>query len=179
MIFDDHTLDDLCAYCSLVSVPVGELYLRILGIQGASVSPLASALGEAVQMTNILRDVVEDAARGRCYLPAEWLSDGYFMDRPANPLTDSAKFRQAFEQVHAVASARYRSARTQIAALGDADARRGVAMIHDSYHILHRLIAGLPDRGWRRRPLEKPVRLAWTLTAVGRGYLARVLSGGI
>ena len=70
-----HTLDDLCAYCGLVSVPVGELYLRILGVQGAPVAPLATALGEAVQMTNILRDVVEDAARGRCYLPAEWLRD--------------------------------------------------------------------------------------------------------
>ncbi|MEC7124210.1 MAG: hypothetical protein VXX13_14550, partial [Pseudomonadota bacterium] len=64
------------------------------------------------------------------------------------------------------------------AALSDADARRGVTMIHDSYHILHRLIAGLPDRGWRRRRLEKPIRLVWTLAAVGRGYLGRVLSGG-
>ncbi|MEC9217342.1 MAG: squalene/phytoene synthase family protein [Pseudomonadota bacterium] len=173
-----HTLDDLCAYCGLVSVPVGELYLRILGVQGAPVAPLATALGEAVQMTNILRDVVEDAARGRCYLPAEWLGDGDSPDRMADPLTDPARFRPAFDQVHAAATARYRSARAQIAALSDADARRGVTMIHDSYYILHRLIAGLPDRGWRRRPLEKPIRLAWTLAAVGRGYLGRVLSGG-
>ncbi|MEC8054434.1 MAG: hypothetical protein VX131_07270, partial [Pseudomonadota bacterium] len=98
--------------------------------------------------------------------------------RMADPLTDPARFRPAFDQVHAAASARYRSARAQIAALSDADARRGVTMIHDSYYILHRLIAGLPDRGWRRRPLEKPIRLAWTLAAVGRGYLGRVLSGG-
>ena len=97
-------------------------------------------------MTNILRDVVEDAARGRCYLPAEWLGDEIpRTEWPTNP----ARFRAAFDQVHAAASARYRSARGQIAALSDADARRGVTMIHDSYHILHRLIAGLPDRGWR------------------------------
>lgn len=169
-----HTLSDLSAYCGLVSVPVGELYLRILGVEGAPVRPLATDLGEAVQMTNILRDVVEDAARGRCYLPAEWLGD----EPSPEPLADPARFRAAFDQVHAAASARYRSARGQIAALPDPGARRGVAMIHDSYHILHRLIAGLPDRGWRRRPLEKPIRLAWTLVAVSGGYLGRVLSRG-
>ena len=96
-------------------------------------------------------------------------------DRMADPLTDPARFRPA--DCARGASAVW-SARAQIAALSDADARRGVTMIHDSYYILHRLIAGLPDRGWRRRPLEKPIRLAWTLAAVGRGYLGRVLSGG-
>ena len=52
-----------------------------------------------------------------------------------------------------------------------------MTIIYDSYHILHLLIAGLPNRGWQRRPLEKPIRLVWTLAAVGRGYLGQVLSG--
>lgn len=173
-----HTLADLRAYCALVSVPVGELYLRILGVQGAPIPPLATALGEAVQMTNVLRDVVEDAARGRCYLPAEWLGEDVSAEVMANPLADPGRFRPAFDQVHAAARARYREARAHIAALPDPDARRGVTMIHDSYHILHRLIAGLPDRGWRRRPLERPIRLAWTLAAVGGGYLGRLLGRG-
>jgi phytoene synthase len=66
---------ELRRYCYLVASTVGLLSLPILGLaRGASLPVAAShaaALGVALQLTNILRDVGEDADRGRIYLPLE------------------------------------------------------------------------------------------------------------
>jgi len=65
------TLDSLVGYCRLVAGSVGRLSLAVFGTRdpGAAV-PLADDLGVALQLTNILRDVVEDRGMGRVYLPA-------------------------------------------------------------------------------------------------------------
>jgi phytoene synthase len=52
---------------------VGEMMCAVLGVPTAQALPYAVDLGMAMQLTNIARDVVEDAARGRLYLPATWL----------------------------------------------------------------------------------------------------------
>jgi len=62
----------LALYCDRVAAAVGRLTLAILGF--ADGKELAAALGEALQLTNILRDLAEDAERGRLYLPDELLS---------------------------------------------------------------------------------------------------------
>ena len=54
---------------------VGMLLVRILGARGTDADAFAIATGEALQLTNILRDVVEDAGEGRTYLPREWLEE--------------------------------------------------------------------------------------------------------
>lgn len=54
---------------------VGEMMCAVLGVRTAQALPHAVDLGIAMQMTNIARDVIEDAARGRIYLPASWLPD--------------------------------------------------------------------------------------------------------
>ncbi len=65
-------MDDLVAYCRLVAGSVGRLSLAIFGTSDAARAvPLADSLGVALQLTNILRDVVEDREMGRVYLPAE------------------------------------------------------------------------------------------------------------
>lgn len=67
------TFDDLWLYCYRVASVVGLLSMHIVGYrQGAQ--PYAVSLGIALQITNILRDVGEDAARGRIYLPQEDLA---------------------------------------------------------------------------------------------------------
>ena len=64
------TLDDLLAYCYRVASTVGLLSLPLLGWVGSErPRGAATALGQAMQLTNILRDIGEDAALGRCYLP--------------------------------------------------------------------------------------------------------------
>ncbi|MEO7360699.1 MAG: phytoene/squalene synthase family protein, partial [Gemmatimonadaceae bacterium] len=70
------TWQELEEYCQGVASSVGEMCTHVFGVPGGE--PIrkqavrcARTLGVAMQLTNILRDVGEDAARGRCYLPAE------------------------------------------------------------------------------------------------------------
>jgi phytoene synthase len=71
------TEDDLARYCYRVAGTVGRLVAPLLGTapgRAAEADAAARALGAAMQRTNILRDVVEDARRGRVYLPDDALT---------------------------------------------------------------------------------------------------------
>ncbi|HLQ53551.1 MAG TPA: presqualene diphosphate synthase HpnD [Streptosporangiaceae bacterium] len=66
------TFGDLEHYCRCVAGSIGRLSLGVFGCKDAAVAaPLADALGVALQLTNILRDVREDFGNGRVYLPAD------------------------------------------------------------------------------------------------------------
>jgi 15-cis-phytoene synthase len=66
------TFNDLLHYCRCVAGSIGRLSLGVFGTPDAAVAaPLADALGVALQLTNILRDIREDYRSGRVYLPAE------------------------------------------------------------------------------------------------------------
>jgi phytoene synthase len=65
------TFADLYRYCYLVASVVGLVCIRIFGYQDQRAEKLAEETGIAFQLTNILRDVREDAERGRVYLPLE------------------------------------------------------------------------------------------------------------
>lgn len=69
------TLDDTLSYCYHVAGVVGVMMANIMGVRDAATLDRACDLGMAFQLTNIARDVMEDAAAGRIYLPAEWLRD--------------------------------------------------------------------------------------------------------
>ncbi|MFJ3927105.1 presqualene diphosphate synthase HpnD [Streptomyces sp. NPDC090022] len=85
------TWDDLKAYCRCVAGAIGRLSLGVFGTttgarDAARAPEYADTLGLALQLTNILRDVREDAGNGRVYLPAEDLAkfgcaDGFHTDR--------------------------------------------------------------------------------------------------
>ncbi len=66
-------LATLDLYCARVASAVGHLSVHIFGDPGPDAHAVADALGRALQLTNILRDLDEDAARGRLYLPREIL----------------------------------------------------------------------------------------------------------
>jgi phytoene synthase len=65
------TFDDLYLYCYRVASVVGLVCIRIFGYKDPAAEPLAEKLGQAFQLTNIIRDIKEDAAVGRIYLPEE------------------------------------------------------------------------------------------------------------
>jgi len=66
------TFDDLVGYCRRVAGSIGRLSLAVFGTTyPESAEPRAEALGVALQVTNILRDVVEDRGMGRVYLPQD------------------------------------------------------------------------------------------------------------
>ena len=65
------TFDELCQYCYYVASVVGLVCIRIFGYRDPAAEPLAERCGIAFQLTNIIRDVKEDASMGRIYLPQE------------------------------------------------------------------------------------------------------------
>ncbi len=68
------TFDELYEYCYYVASVVGLICIRIFGYRDHNAEPLAEHVGIAFQLTNIIRDVKEDAAMGRVYLPEEDLA---------------------------------------------------------------------------------------------------------
>ncbi len=68
------TFDELYRYCYQVASVVGLTIIHIFGFDDPEALPLAEKCGIAFQLTNILRDVREDAERGRIYLPQEDLT---------------------------------------------------------------------------------------------------------
>jgi phytoene synthase len=75
------TFDDLLEYCYLVASTVGLICRKIFGYRNESTRDYAVNLGIALQLTNILRDVKDDAKRGRIYIPREDLARfGYSED---------------------------------------------------------------------------------------------------
>ncbi len=62
-------------YCHLVAGCVGRACLPVLGANEPAAVEYADALGQALQLTNILRDLRGDAELGRCYVPRDWLAD--------------------------------------------------------------------------------------------------------
>jgi len=68
------TLDDLKLYCHRVASVVGLVCIRIFGYSEPEAEPLAERCGLAFQLTNIIRDVKEDAVAGRVYIPEEDLA---------------------------------------------------------------------------------------------------------
>jgi phytoene synthase len=65
----------LRCYCYRVASAVGLACLPVLGAIGAEPTRFADALGKALQLTNILRDLRFDAELGRCYVPQTWLAE--------------------------------------------------------------------------------------------------------
>jgi len=68
-------LDMLDVYCDRVASAVGRLSIKVFGMEEEPGFELAHHLGRALQLTNILRDIDEDAAIGRLYLPREYLEE--------------------------------------------------------------------------------------------------------
>jgi phytoene synthase len=83
--------ESLDLYCDRVASAVGRLCVKVFGMEPAGGKELAHHLGRALQLTNILRDLDEDAAIGRLYLPLEALRDaGIATTDPASALSHHA-----------------------------------------------------------------------------------------
>lgn len=80
------TFEDLLTYCYRVAGTVGLMMSHIMGVSDENALRNAVDLGNAMQLTNIARDVMEDAALGRVYLPSDWLEEiGLTLDNVAAP----------------------------------------------------------------------------------------------
>ncbi len=97
-------------YCDRVACAVGRLCVKIFGEPGERGRVLANAEGRALQITNILRDVHEDAERGRLYFPQELLEDrGIFITKPQDVVVHP-KFVAAWRTLASEAAGWYQKA---------------------------------------------------------------------
>jgi phytoene synthase len=81
-------LATLYLYCDRVAVAVGRLSVKVFGMPAQAGEELAHHLGRALQLTNVLRDIDEDAELGRLYLPQEYLREaGIRTTVPAKAIT--------------------------------------------------------------------------------------------
>ena len=87
------TFDDLRVYCYRVASVVGLVCIHIFGYRDPAAEPLAERCGLAFQLTNIIRDVKEDAALGRVYLPEEDLAKFGLSAAELLATPDPARFR--------------------------------------------------------------------------------------
>jgi phytoene synthase len=69
------SLKELLLYCYRVAGTVGLMMAHVMGLRDEAALKHAADLGIAMQLTNIARDIVEDASMGRIYLPSTWLSE--------------------------------------------------------------------------------------------------------
>lgn len=69
------TLKELLVYCYRVAGTVGLMMAHVMGLRDEAALRHAADLGIAMQLTNIARDIVEDASMGRIYLPLDWLAE--------------------------------------------------------------------------------------------------------
>lgn len=102
------TYEDLDWYLYRVAVIVGRATLDILGVRGKEADELALDLGTAVQLTNIVRDVYDDAKMGRVYLPAELTAKEILAGKKKKVLYDALRetalrarrnYKQAFDKM--------------------------------------------------------------------------------
>jgi phytoene synthase len=87
------TFDDLKLYCYRVASVVGLVCIHVFGYRDPAAEPLAEQCGLAFQLTNIIRDVKEDAAMGRVYLPEEDLAKFGLSAAELLSTPDAARFR--------------------------------------------------------------------------------------
>jgi squalene synthase HpnD len=175
-------LDDICApaastldlYCDCVASAVGRLAVRVFGLNDVVGPALAHHLGRALQLTNILRDIDEDADLGRVYLPAEALDAAGVPPGEPHKMVAHPSLGQACTALQRQAQAHYGQANALMAGCPPRLVR-SPRIMSDVYHcVLERLAA----RGWnapRMRVRVPRPRLLWIVlrATVGRpGWLA-------
>ena len=103
------SFEDLRVYCYRVASVVGLVCIRVFGYRDRAAEPLAENLGLAFQLTNIIRDVKEDAAMGRVYLPQEELDKFDVSPSELHSNGDSARLRMLLNSIADRAREYYRS----------------------------------------------------------------------
>jgi presqualene diphosphate synthase len=146
-------------YCARVAGAVGHLSVHVFGDAGDAAHEVAESLGRALQLTNILRDLDEDARRGRLYLPREILDrHGIGGSDPAAVLRHPA-LPAACRELAAMAEGHFRASRRAMVRCRRR-AMRPAALMGAVYEAT---LAELVRRGWRdpaaRVRLSKPKKL--------------------
>jgi len=165
---DMDAAEDICGpdwakldlYCDRVASAVGRLSVRVFGMGEQDGVALAHHLGRALQLTNILRDIDEDAGLGRLYLPSEELQKAGIVAKEPVAVLSSAGLGQVCDAVAARALGHFQEADAIMAR----NPRRTVKAPRIMEEVYRVMLQGMMARGWsppRTRVSVSGLRLSW------------------
>lgn len=149
-------------YCDRVASAVGRLSIKVFGMDEEPGDALAHHLGRALQLTNIVRDLDEDARMGRLYLPAELLDEAQIVERDPLRVVADARIDLAARALAQIAHEHYARAQDILAAKprGNLRAPRLMGAVYA------RILSKMEANGWA------PPR---TRASIGKGELVLIL----
>lgn len=157
------TYNDFAAlqvYCYRVAGVVGKMAAKIFGYEDSEVAHYAENLGTALQLTNIIRDVGEDARRGRIYIPKQDLDTYGVKESDIFAARETANFANLMAFQIARAETYYASAFAKLPTTERKNQRTGIIMAA-IYRTLLREIAQAPGEVLRQRIALTPLRKLW------------------
>lgn len=139
------SLDDLKRYCHGVACAPGSMSLRVLGCKDEKlIAELSKTLGQAMQITNILRDIREDAIIGRLYIPREFLLKADIVSTDPMTVLIDKNLSVAREELAKIALANYNTAFELIKKLD----KKTACNINALAYVYKRYFDIMQNRGW-------------------------------
>jgi phytoene synthase len=145
------TQDELVRFCYGVASTVGLMMCHLFGVKNPRAYPFAVDLGVAMQMTNICRDILEDAERERVYLPAEMLEgQATALGIAGGDSQQRAVAFQAAVNLLGIADEYYASAQQGYGFL-PVTVRQAIKVAARLYQAIGDKVVAQPDHYWQRR----------------------------
>ncbi|MEZ5566349.1 MAG: phytoene/squalene synthase family protein [Gammaproteobacteria bacterium] len=161
--FRYETLDQTMSYCYRVAGVVGVMMALVMGVRKRPALQRAADLGIAFQLTNISRDVIDDALNGRCYLPLEWLSDVGMTPEAVGAAGNRKTVAALVERLLAEADRYYQSATAGLQSLSFRSAW-AVATALGVYRDIGRVVRHDGAHAWDQRAVVSLPRKLWQVS---------------
>lgn len=165
---------ELVQYAYKVAGTVGLMMCAVLEVHDPKARPFAVDLGIAMQLTNIARDVGEDAAKGRIYLPEAWTGGLSPEEILAPTPAQQVRLRTSIERTLALAQTYYDSGTSGLGYL-PWGAQNGILVAARLYREIGQVLAQQGHRSWETRAMvSMPRKLMCTAAALPRHWLNAV-----
>jgi phytoene synthase len=147
-------MEELVLYCDRVASAVGRLSVQVFGLDEKTGKDLAFAQGQALQLTNILRDIYEDTKCNRLYIPHDLLETYGIKDEALDAIIIHPVFEEVCKNLSKIAE-NYFCRTDEIVATCDAKLIRPAVMMMEIYR---QILIKLKQRGWQK--LSHPADLS-------------------
>ncbi len=165
------TFEDLKLYCYRVASVVGLVCIHIFGYRDPAAETLAEQCGLAFQLTNIIRDVKEDAAMGRVYLPEEDLAKFDLTAADLFAASDAARFRPLLTLEADRAREGYQAGDQLIPYISE-DSQPALFVLVNIYR---RLLEKIAERQYDVFSGKVSLTVSEKLRVLGKGFLQRII----
>lgn len=148
------SMDELKLYCARVAGAVGLLSVRVFGETSQARDTVALSLGQALQFTNILRDMREDADRGRLYLPSDLLKKYQIDSVDPETVLGHPNIGALCDELADMAKQSFTETVIAMTDCSKKAMRPAIVMMH----VYHAILDQLRARGWNR--LNEPIKVS-------------------